>query len=150
MVEVGGSNPPGPTKIKNPPLGGFFCFGGVGLDENRCSTNATAEAFGLPERRGDARRVKAPEAMALEDNPPGPTKRETLAIGGGFSFKGYAEGDRRQRFDNMRLQEHVDRQSAAKAPRRDEGARGKRARNNPPGPTKRGTLAIGGGNRAKP
>ena len=83
-------------------------------------------------------------------NPPGPTKRETLAIGGGFSFKGYAEGDRRQRFDNMRLQEHVDRQSAAKAPRRDEGARGKRARNNPPGPTKRGTLAIGGGNRAKP
>jgi len=28
MVEVGGSNPPGPTKIKNPPLGGFFGFGG--------------------------------------------------------------------------------------------------------------------------
>jgi hypothetical protein len=32
MVEVGGSNPPGPTKIKNPPLGGFFGFGGLGLD----------------------------------------------------------------------------------------------------------------------
>jgi hypothetical protein len=30
-------------------------------------------------------------------NPPGPTKRETLAIGGGFSFEGYAGGDRRQR-----------------------------------------------------
>ena len=69
-------------------------------------------------------------------NPPGPTKRETLAIGGGFSFEGYAGGDRRQRFDNMRLQEHVGRQSAATAPRRDESARGKRARNNPPGPTK--------------
>jgi len=50
----------------------------------------------------------------------------------------------------MRLQEHVGRQSAATAPRRDESARGKRARNNPPDPTKRGTLAIGGGNRAKP
>ena len=45
MVEVGGSNPPGPTKIKNPPLGGFFSFGGVGLDKSRCSTNATKEAF---------------------------------------------------------------------------------------------------------
>ena len=43
MVEVGGSNPPGPTKIKNPPSGGFFGFGGVGLDEDRCSTNATKE-----------------------------------------------------------------------------------------------------------
>jgi hypothetical protein len=83
-------------------------------------------------------------------NPPGPTKRETLAIGGGFSFKGYAEGDRRQRFDNMRLQEHVGRQSAATAPRRDESARGKRARNNPPGPTKRGTLAIGGATGQSP
>jgi hypothetical protein len=78
-------------------------------------------------------------------NPPGPTKRETLAIGGGFSFEGYAGGDRRQRFDNMRLQEHVGRQSAATAPRRGESARSKRARNNPPGPTKRETLAIGGG-----
>ena len=28
-------NPPGPTKIKNPPLGGIFCFGGLGLGENR-------------------------------------------------------------------------------------------------------------------
>ena len=45
MVEVGGSNPPGPTKIKNPPKGGFFGFGGVGSDEDRCSTNATLGAF---------------------------------------------------------------------------------------------------------
>ena len=45
MVEVGGSNPPGPTKIKNPPLGGFFGFSGLGLDESRCSTTATKEAF---------------------------------------------------------------------------------------------------------
>ena len=29
MVEVGGSNPPGPTKIKNPPLGGFVGFSGL-------------------------------------------------------------------------------------------------------------------------
>jgi hypothetical protein len=36
----------------------------------------------------------------------------------------------------MRLQEHVGRQSAAEAPHRGESARGKRARNNPPGPTK--------------
>jgi len=28
MVEGGGSNPPGPTKIKTPPLGGVFGFWG--------------------------------------------------------------------------------------------------------------------------
>jgi len=48
MVEVGGSNPPGPTKIKNPPLGGFFGFGGLGLDKNRRSTGVTKGAFGPP------------------------------------------------------------------------------------------------------
>ena len=74
MVEVGGSNPPGPTKIKNPPLGGFFGFVGVGLDENRCSTNATQGAFGPPQRSAGARRVQSPEAMAIADNPPRPTK----------------------------------------------------------------------------
>ena len=41
-------NPPGPTKIKNPPLGGFLGFGEVGLDEGRCPTNATKRAFGPP------------------------------------------------------------------------------------------------------
>jgi hypothetical protein len=70
MVEVGGSNPPGPTKIKNPPSGGFFGFGGVGLDEGRCSTNATKGAFGPPQQSEGARRVQSPEAMAIEDNPP--------------------------------------------------------------------------------
>ena len=74
MVEVGGSNPPGPTKIKNPPLGGFFGFGGVGLDESRCSTNATNGAFGPPQQSGGARRVQSQEAMAIEDNLPGPIK----------------------------------------------------------------------------
>ena len=74
MVEVGGSNPPGPTKIKNPPLGGFFGFGGVGSDESRCSTNATNGAFGPPQQSEGARRVQSPEAMAIEDKPPGPTK----------------------------------------------------------------------------
>ena len=70
MVEVGGSNPLGPTKIKNPPLGGFFGFGGVGLDEGRCSTNATKGAFGPLQQSEGARRVQSPEAMAIEDNPP--------------------------------------------------------------------------------
>ena len=77
-------------------------------------------------------------------NPPGPTKRETLAIGGGFSFEGYAGGDRRQRFDKMRPQEHFGRQSVAAAPRRGESARTKRARNNPPGPTKIKNPPLGG------
>ena len=74
MVEVGGSNTPGPTKIKNPPLGGFFGFGGMGLDESHCSTNATKGAFGPPQQSEGARRVQSPEAMAIEDIPPGPTK----------------------------------------------------------------------------
>ena len=74
MVEVGGSNPPGPTKIKNPPLGGFFGFGGVGLDESCCSTNATNGAFGPPQQSEGARRVQSPEAMAIEDHPTGSTK----------------------------------------------------------------------------
>ena len=73
MVEVGGSNPPGPTKIKNPPLGGFFGFGGLGLDKSRCSTNVTKGAFGPPQQSEGARRVQSPEAMAIEDIPPGPT-----------------------------------------------------------------------------
>ena len=61
-------NPPGPNKIKNPPLGGFFGFGGVGLDEGRCSTNATNGAFGPPQQSEGARRVQSPEAIAIEDN----------------------------------------------------------------------------------
>ena len=54
------------------------------MDKNRCSTNATKEAFGPPQQSEGARRVQSPEAMAIEDNPPGPTKQKTLAIGGGF------------------------------------------------------------------
>ena len=74
MVEVGGSNPPGPTKIKNPPLGGFFGFGGLGLDKSRCSTNVTKGAFGPPQQSEGARRVQSPKAMAIEDHPTGSTK----------------------------------------------------------------------------
>ena len=49
MVEVGGSNPPGPTKIKNPPLGGFFGFGGLGFGENRSvRQNPTTGGFWSP------------------------------------------------------------------------------------------------------
>jgi hypothetical protein len=53
------NHPPGPTKIKNPPLGGFFGFGWLGLDENRCSTNATAEAISPLQRSEGAHRVSA-------------------------------------------------------------------------------------------
>ena len=73
-------NPPGPTKIKNPPLGGFFGFGGVGSDESRYSTNATNGAFGPPQQSEGARRVQSPEAMAIEDNPPGSTKYINLCF----------------------------------------------------------------------
>jgi len=44
------------------------------LDKSRCSTNATKGAFGPLQQSEGARRVQAPEAMAIEDNPPGPTK----------------------------------------------------------------------------
>ena len=108
------------------------------------------EHFGRQSAAAAPRRGENARGKRARNNPPGPTKRETLAIGGGFSFEGYAGGDRRQRFDNMRLQEHVGRQSAATAPRRDESARGQRARNNPPGHTKRGTLAIGGATGQSP
>jgi len=74
MVEVGGSNPPGPTKWQTLAIGGGFSFGGVGWDEGRCSTNATKGAFGPPQQSGGAHRVQSPEAMAIEDNPLGPTK----------------------------------------------------------------------------
>jgi len=90
MVEVGGSNPPGPTKIKNPPLGGFFGFGGVGLDEGRCATNATKGALGPPKQSGGARRVQSPEAMAIEDNPPGPTKFLSLCFYSTLFFRNRA------------------------------------------------------------
>ena len=44
------------------------------MGESRCSTNATKGAFGPPQQSEGARRVQSPEAMAIEDNPPGPTK----------------------------------------------------------------------------
>ena len=77
MVEVGGSNPPGPTKHKKGPAkAGFFVFGG--LPHSRTgeaqSKNATLGAFSPPEQRDGARRVQSPEAMAIEDNLAGPTK----------------------------------------------------------------------------
>ena len=68
MVEVGGSNPPGPTKIRNPPLGGFFVFGGVGLDKSRCSTNATKGAFGPPRQSGDPRRSQEVGKSKFSEN----------------------------------------------------------------------------------
>ena len=58
---------------------GFFVWG-VGLDKSRCSTNATKGAFGPPQQSEGARRVQSPEAMAIEDNPPGPTKFLSLCF----------------------------------------------------------------------
>ena len=48
MVEVGGSNPPGPTNQKTLANGGGFLIGRFGLDEaaDSGSTNATSGAFG--------------------------------------------------------------------------------------------------------
>jgi len=74
MVEVASSNLAGPTKYEKPAFRWVFGFGGVGLDESRCSTNATKGAFGPPQQSAGARRVLSPEAMAIEDTPPGPTK----------------------------------------------------------------------------
>ena len=78
-------------------------------------------------------------------NPPGPTKTKKPRHSGAFWFWRVGWVRPRQRFDKMRLQAHFGRQSAAAAPQRGESARSKRARDNPPGPTKRETLAIGGG-----
>jgi hypothetical protein len=50
------------------------------LDESRCSTNATNGAFGPPQQSGGARGVQSPEAMAIEDNPPGPPKFLSLCF----------------------------------------------------------------------
>ena len=59
-------------------IGGGFSFGGVGLDEGRCLTDATKGAFGPPQQSEGARRAQSPEAMAIEDIPPGPTKSLSL------------------------------------------------------------------------
>ena len=56
MVEVGGSNPPGPTKTqKSLAIAGLFGFRGIGLGENRVvRQNATTGAFWSPERSDGA------------------------------------------------------------------------------------------------
>ena len=76
----------GPTKIKSPPIGGFFTFRGVGLDDSRCSTNTTKGAFDPPQQSAGARRVQSPEAMAIEDNPPRRAKMTNPAISGVLSL----------------------------------------------------------------
>ena len=69
MVEVGGSNPPGPTKIKNPPLGGFFGFGGFGLGETDGSGSTKCDYESILVARAQRRRpagVRTREASALK------------------------------------------------------------------------------------
>ena len=60
----------------------------VSLDmvEVASSKNATVGAFSPPEQREGARRVQSPEAMAMEDNPPGPTKYDRPGLVPGFSY----------------------------------------------------------------
>jgi hypothetical protein len=60
------------------------------LDEGRCSTNATKGAFGPPQQSEGARRVQSPEAMAIEDNPPGPTKFSSLCFYSTLFFRNRA------------------------------------------------------------
>ena len=48
------NHPPGPTKIENPPSGGFFGFRRVGLDENRMVRHIpTQEECGRGSPQGD-------------------------------------------------------------------------------------------------
>jgi hypothetical protein len=78
------------VSVKNPPLGGFFGFGGVGLDKSRCSTNVTKGSFGPPQQSGGARRVQLLAAMAIEDNLAGPSKHERARFKRAFlCLKGY-------------------------------------------------------------
>ena len=57
------------------------------MDEGRCSTNATKGAFGPPQQSEGARRVQSPEAMAIEDNPPGPIKSQSRCLLNFFFFE---------------------------------------------------------------
>ena len=61
----------------------------IGLDmvEVGGSKNATLGAFGPPQQSEGARRVQSPEAMAIEDNPPGPTKFLSLCLLNFFFFE---------------------------------------------------------------
>jgi hypothetical protein len=56
MVEVGGSNPPGPTKRETLAIGGGFSFGGLSWVSPTTAVrqNATLGAFWSPERSGGA------------------------------------------------------------------------------------------------
>ena len=76
MVEVGGSNPPGPTKHKRArSKRAFFDWTFTTLSDWRIqSKNATVGPFSPPEQRKGTRRVQSPEAMAIEDHLAGPTK----------------------------------------------------------------------------
>ena len=60
-------------------------------------------------------------------NPPGPTKRQTLASGGGFLFGAALAADLNRPVRHIPTQEECGRRSKATAPRRGESARGNRA-----------------------
>ena len=74
MVEVGGSNPPGPTNKKPRHKRGFF-IGRLRLDEiaDTVRPNASWRAFRTERHRREARRVKT--AKAVLSNPLGAANR---------------------------------------------------------------------------
>ena len=66
MVEVGGSNPPGPTKRETLAIGGGFSFGGIaGSKRRRRSTNHDLRSDLHGVACDDTRRVKTREASAF-------------------------------------------------------------------------------------
>ena len=69
MVEVGGSNPPGPTKRETLAIGGGFSFGGFKLGEPDHSGSTKCDYESILVARAQRRRpegMRAREASALE------------------------------------------------------------------------------------
>mgnify|MGYP000987192692 CR=1 FL=1 len=75
MVEVGGSNPPGPTKRETLAIGGGFSFGGIaGSKRRRRSTNHDQRSGLNVEASDDAPKGSKRESIRVLINPPGPIK----------------------------------------------------------------------------
>jgi len=116
-----------------------------GLDETGDSGSTKCDLRSILVAKAKRRRPGGGESARgkrARNNPPGPTKHKTLAHRAGvlcLACSGWMRPATAVR-QNATL-EHFGRQSEAAAPRRGESARGKRARNNPPGPTKHKTLA---------
>ena len=100
-----------------------------------------ARALAAAPRRGQNARGK----RALIQSAWSYQNQKSLAIAGLFGFWGVGLGETDDSGSTKcDYEEHFGRQSAAAAPRRGESARGKRARDNPPGPTKIKTRLLVG------